>query len=774
MKEKEAIVRRIKSRPEGMELQQLLIRMKNNWFWFALAAFLGLLAGLLYNSYTNPRYESNTTVLIKVEDKDNTLKSLYKELGINEKATSIQNQIGVLSSYNLNLRTMEKLNWSTTWYQNSMFKKIDLYGNPPFKVDMPDYSEQVKGMPIYIKPISDQAYQISYNSEAFVKGGVSKLKYSGEVKFGQAFVNEYFNFKINRLRGMPVLTGVEYVLVFNDLQKMAADFQGGLDIKLLDKDAELVNVKLEGENVNRTVDYLNALGNEYILFGMKEKDKMADNTVRFIDSLVSSIDSSLQAAGNEYTDFRTRNRVVDIGKETSLVIEKTRTIEEQEGIAKIKLDYYNNLKKYLKSPDKIKNLVAPSVVGVTDPTLNSLVLKLSELSSQREVQSYTLQERNPKLIALDKEITYTQNELAENINNLSANTQLELDNLTRQKNDVYQQQSTLPKKEQNYINIKRNFDLNNDLYNFLLQRRAEAGIMKASNEPQAQILDPARVDTSKTVGHYGTINLIIGIILGLVLAFLFILIKNYQDKTIHDVAEVNESLDLPVSGMIRHNKSASILPAYEFPDSEIAESFRELRLKLYFSANGTHDGKVVSVNSNISEEGKSFVSCNLATILAVDHKSVLLIDCDLRKPDVHNAFRVSNQKGLTNYLKNEAGFDSVLTKSNIENLTLLTTGPATDHPSELLNNGRLQVLLDEARKRYNFVLIKNPPSGLISDALFIQKLSDMNFYVLKFKYSTTRHIQYINDLAKLGMLKNMMVVLNNVSHTNGQGYGYYK
>jgi capsular exopolysaccharide synthesis family protein len=501
---------------------------------------------------------------------------------------------------------------------------------------------------------------------------------------------------------------------------------------------------------------------------------MADNTVRFIDSLVSSIDSTLQAAGNEYTDFRTRNRVVDIGKESSLIIEKSRNIEEQEAIAKIKLDYYNNLKNYLKSPDKIKNLVAPSVVGVTDPTLNSLVLKLSELSNQREVQSYTLQERNPKLIGLDKEITYTQNELAENINNLSTNTQLELNNLTRQKNEVYQQQSTLPKKEQNYISIKRNFDLNNDLYNFLLQRRAEAGIMKASNEPQAQILDPARIDTSKIIGHYGVINLIIGAILGLALAFLFFLIKNYSDKTIHDVAEVNEVLDLPVSGMIKHNKSTSILPAYEFPDSEIAESFRDLRLKLYFSANGTQVGKVVSVNSNTSEEGKSFVSSNLASILAVDNKSVLLIDSDLRKPDIQNAFRVSNQTGLSSYLKNEADFDTVLTKSNVQNLTLITTGPATDHPSELLNNGRLKILLEEARNRFDFIVIKNPPSGLISDALLIQKLADMNIYLLKFKYSTTRHIQYINDLAKLGMLNNMMVVLNNVGHSNGQSYGYYK
>ena len=385
-------------------------------------------------------------------------------------------------------------------------------------------------------------------------------------------------------------------------------------------------------------------------------------------------------AGNQYTDFRTKNRVVDIDKESSLVIEKTKNIEDQEAQAKIKLEYYNNLKKYLRNPNQIKNLVAPSVVGVTDPTLNGLVQKLSDLSSEREVDSYTLQEKNPKLIALDKEIAYTQNELAENINNLSSNTQLELNNLTSQKNQIYEQQSTLPKKEQNYINIKRSVDLNSDLYNFLLQRKAEAGIMKASNAPGAQIIDPARIDTSKPIGHHGLVNLFIGFVLGTVLVFLFLLLKSYTDHTIQDISEVGHALNLPITSIIRHNVSSSALPAFENPESEVAESFRSLRLKLYFSDENSTGGKIVSVNSNTSEEGKSFVSSNLAAILSVDGKSVLLIDSDLRKPDLQNTFGIQNPKGLTSYLNNDADFEEVLNYTDIPNLTVLTAGPATNRP----------------------------------------------------------------------------------------------
>ncbi len=759
---------------EGMEWHQLIRRAKDNWYWFLIAGLIGLISGWVYNQSTSQSYEATSTVLIRTEAKNETLKSLYKDLGIAEKTTTIQNQIGVLSSYNLTLKTVMKLNWDQTWYLNSFFNKTELYAAPPFSVEKPDYFEQAKNIAISIKPLTEDSYQISYNDEAMVHGFKTSIKYKGEVKFGQAFVNENFNFKLNKFKNRPVLVGTEYLLVFNDVNQLASAYLSNLDVKMVDKDADLVTVKFQGNDLQRTVDYLNGLDDEYIAFGLQEKDRLADNTMLFIDSLVESIDSSLQVAGNQYTDFRTKNRVVDIDKESSLVIEKTKNIEDQEAQAKIKLDYYNSLKTYLKNPNQIKNLVAPSIVGVTDPTLNNLVQKLSDLSSQREVNSYTLQEKNPKLIALDKEIAYTQNELAENINNLTSNTQMELNNLTNQKNIIYQQQSTLPKKEQNFINIKRSVDLNSDLYNFLLQRRAEAGIMKASNAPGAQIIDPARIDTSKTVGHHGLINLAIGFILGLAIIFLLLLLKSYTDHTIQDISEVGHALNIPITSLIKHNESGSALPALENPDSEVAESFRNLRLKIYFSNEHSTGGKIISVNSNTSEEGKSFVSSNLAAILSVDGKSVLLIDSDLRKPDIQTTFNIRNAKGLTSYLNNEAGFDEVLSTTDIPNLSVLTTGPATNRPSELLNNGKMKQLLELARKRFDFVIIKNPPSGLISDALLVQKFSDINIFLLKFKFSTNEHIQYINDLSRIIKPDNMMVVLNNVTESNSHAYGYYK
>ena len=155
-------------------------------------------------------FEATSTVLIRTEAKNETLKSLYKDLGIPEKTTTIQNQIGVLSSYNLNLKTVNKLNWDKSWYLNTFFNKTELYSAPPFDVEKPDYFEQAKNIEISIKPLTEESYQISYDDEAMVHGFKASIKYKGEAKFGQAFVNENFNFKLNKFKNRPVLIGYRH------------------------------------------------------------------------------------------------------------------------------------------------------------------------------------------------------------------------------------------------------------------------------------------------------------------------------------------------------------------------------------------------------------------------------------------------------------------------------------------------------------------------------------------------------------------------------------
>src|SRR5690606_18039252 len=242
----------------------------------------------------------------------------------------------------------------------------------------------------------------------------------------------------------------------------------------------------------RDINYLNELTKVYIDFGLEEKNRVADNTLRFISNQLIGITDSLQSASQDFTNFRSRNRIVDLGQEANIVVSNLGEIQSEEARINMRLEYYNNLKRYLNDASQMKELVAPSGVGITDPALNTSVPRLSDLSRQKEVLSDTVQEKNPNVVSLVNEIQYTQKILQENIDSLLNNTHVELANLNERKQRVNSQLSRLPKTEQDLVNIKRTFDLNNDLYTFLLRKRAEVGIARASNSPDARILDTAR------------------------------------------------------------------------------------------------------------------------------------------------------------------------------------------------------------------------------------------------------------------------------------------
>lgn len=758
---------------EGINIKHLFSKLRRKWYVFLLTAILGVGTGLILNKFIPTNYLVSSTILYKSEGRN--IHSLFDDIGFDKKNSNLKNQVGVLTSYTLNLKTLKNLNWDFSWYEKTPFGEVDLYMQEPFEVVQDDRSSQTRNLPITIKPVSEEFFMVQIDEE-LETGGVKKdIKVNDKVSFGQPYKNEYVNFTINKVSTSPLDTGNEYILVFNDLNKLALSFQKRLNIKLADEDSDIIYASLETTQPARAVSYLNELGEVYIHFGLNEKNKAANNTFTFIDNQIARVMETLQSAGKDFTNFRSRNRIVDLGQETELVVSKLEEIENEEVMSKMRLDYYNNIRTYLKDANLMEDLVAPSVVGITDPTINSLVLKLNDLYGQREVLSFTVQAKNPNLISLDKEIRYTQKILEENINNLLSNTKVELQSLNEQKAKVNHQLSRLPKTEQDLISIKRSFDLNNELYTFLLKKRAEAGIAKASHDPDAQILDPARIDTVAKIGPGKRQIVLVGLFAGLGLPFLFFILLEYYDKKLKNVEDVEGQLLTPVVGKISHNKFKSDLPVVHYPHSGITESFRALRNNIqYFISE--ENKKVIAVHSTVVNEGKSFVALNLSTVLS-SNKKVLLVEADMRKPHLHKILKCSNKIGLSNYLSKTNTLEEVVLKSKIKGLHYVSAGSMSFYTSELLNSEMLKKFVEEAKEFFDYIVFDNPPAGVISDAMLVASHSDINLFVLRMKSSTSDHLNYINKLAKDGVIKKIAVVLNNVTQETeafkNSDYGYY-
>jgi len=750
---------------EGTDVKAFLFRLLSKWHWFVLCGFIGLVASFLITRYSLPTYKMDSTIL--VHEESNGMESLFEGFDMGGK-TNIQNHIGILKSYNLNRQTLENLNWRTTWFTEGVFGDGDLYGHEPYEVvETPGYAN-LEGIPVNIQMLNGNSFKVSVDGEAMVNGRPQKVEFEGQGKVGELFQNSYFSFT---LKG-NVKELEDVFFKFNNQSKQTLAYLDKLVVSLTDKKADLIRLQLVGNVPAREVDYLNELNRVYIQFGLREKNRTSLNTVRFIDQQLEGVVDSLQVAGQNFTAFRSKNKVLDFGQEATLVMEKVEELEKEKSMAEMRLEYYENLYRYVGDASQMKQMVAPSVVGITDMGLNALVVKLSELYSKREVLSYTVQDKNPSLVVLGKEIQHTQKSLEKNLENLLSNANIEVKSINKRMNQINAQVSHLPQTEQELINIKRSFDLNNELYTFLLQKRAEAAIAMASNVPDAQILDVARVETAIKVGPKAALNLLVGLILGLGLPFLVIVLKDYFNDTIKSKEDLERECKLPIFGEIAHNGYKKEMPILEHPRSGIAESFRGLRTNLQYLFN-EKGSKVIGVHSMIPGEGKTFSALNLATIIAMDNKKVLLVGCDLRKPRLHQIFDFANTKGLSTFLIKNHNLKEIITPTKIQNLSVVNSGPIPPNPAELIGNGEFKRFIEEAKNEFDYIIIDNAPVTLVTDGMLTSKYADANLFVLRQGYSHKDQVKFINQMAEKESIKQVGIVLNDAKHRGSGTYGSY-
>jgi capsular exopolysaccharide synthesis family protein len=438
------------------------------------------------------------------------------------------------------------------------------------------------------------------------------------------------------------------------------------------------------------------------------------------------------------------------------------------------MDYYNGLNQHLNDKDSLKSFVAPPL-GDPDPDLSTNVQKLSILYSQRTTLSLSVQPKNPKMIAVNDDIRLTQQLIQNNIARHLNTTKDQITSLEAQKKETNNRLTGIPATERSYLDIKRGFDVNSTLYNFLLQKRAEAGIALASNNPDAKILDPAVIPTTGPIGLKPIVNAAIGVILGLLIALGIVLLRQYFNNKLREPEEITAALHLSVAGLIPHNRLKTELPVTQHPHSEITESFRNLRANLRHLLKEGNKG-LIAIHSTTPGEGKSFIAANLASLLAMSSKKALLIQADKHNTHLEELIGAQPRKDLTNYLEGTAFFRELLSPTEVPGLSFVRASQPDSHLSELMDTPEMEKFVQEARAAFDFVIVDNPPISILSDARMMAAHADINLFVLRLGYSTVKELSYINNTVEEETVKNMIVVLNDTpgSRKKGKKAGYFK
>jgi tyrosine-protein kinase Etk/Wzc len=756
---------------ENLDFKRYLSLFISNWYWFAIALFLALVLAYSINRYSQSIYSVSSTLLIKDDQLgsiNNNAASVIPGGDIFRSQQNLLNEMGILKSFSLNYRAMKELEDFHVVYvevgRRGIVESV-LYKTCPFKVDYNSLEFEPKKFRVNIEILSEEKYRIELNGN---------LNFKKEMNFGERFSEYDFDFTIQK-RNPEAKTYDEkgsnnYYFYFTEPGSLASEYRNKLTVEPIEKDASLVTLSVIGPVPEQETDYLNALMDAYIRYGVDYKNQTADSTIKFIDQQLKIISGSLTEAEETLENFRLKNRFIDLSREGTLIQNKLEKFENEKTMFELQLQYYNYLSDYLNTKNAGGAIISPSVMGISDQVLIRLVNELSAFQKEMEKIGFNISGDQPAVALMVKQTEEAREALRENVKNGIASLTKLVAESDKKISDVEVEINSLPSTERQLINIQRKFDLSNTVYTYLLEKRSESSIARASNVSDNRIIDTASYFSSVLIKPKTRMNYIIAIILGLMFPMAVISLIDYFNDKVIDKKDIERKTKVPVIGYISHSEGKNEISVIEKPGSSIAESFRSVRTAIKYYVKES-EVAVIAISSTISSEGKTFISINLAAIMAMLGKKVLLIGLDLRKPRIDKVFEFHDSPGMSTYLSGNSDYNEIIKKTQVDNLFYAPSGPIPPNPAELIETEQMEKFIERAKKEFDFIIIDTPPVAVVTDALLLARYVDVNLFIVRQRYTSRNTLELIDQLNSHGELKNMAIVINDISLSGYYGYG---
>jgi capsular exopolysaccharide synthesis family protein len=756
---------------DNIDLKRYISLFLSNWYWFAIALFIAFTLAYGINRYSEKIYSVSSTLLIKDDElgkMNSNVASVIPGGDIFKSQQNLKNEMGILKSFSLNYRVMKDLEDFHVVYVGVGRRGIVesmMYNKCPLRVVYDSLELEPSGVRVDVTILDSKKYRIKINEGH----NINVIN-----RFGERFYKGGFNFKIEwRHPGDSVNfngNSNSYYFYFTDPGTLASQYRSKLSVAPIEKDASLVTLSVSGSVPQQEADYLNKLMNEYIRYGVDNKNQTADSTIKFIDAQLKIISDSLKAAEKKLENFRLDNSFMDLSREGSLIQNRLEKFENEKTAFELQLQYYNYLSEYLNIKNATGTIISPSVMGITDQVLIKLVNELSAYQKEMEKIGFNLNTGQPAVSLMTKQMEETHEALKENVNNAIAGLKQSEAESDKKISSVEVEINKLPSTERKLIDIQRKFDLNNTVYNYLLEKRSESGIARASNVSDNRIIDNATNFSSYQIKPKARINFILAFILGMVLPMIAIWLIDFFNDRVIDKKDIERKTKVPVIGYISHSEGKNEIAVVEKPGSSLSESFRSVRTAIKYFVK-ENEVAVIAVSSTISSEGKTFISINMAAITAMLGKKVLLIGLDLRKPRINKVFEFQDSPGMSTYLSGNCGYEEIIRETQVKNLFYAPSGPIPPNPAELIETGLMKEFMRRAKMEFDYIIIDTPPVAIVTDTLLLAPYVNLNLFIVRQRYTSRSTLELIEQLNNRGELKNMAIVINDINLSGYYGYG---
>jgi tyrosine-protein kinase Etk/Wzc len=582
-----------------------------NWYIPLIIVFISYLIGYFYIYKLTNVYQASVE-LLKTNDtyyKDN-LVSDQGFYGGNKSFVDNSNEIRIVKSYDLMKETVLKLKdkVEVSYYLVGRVRTTEQFVGMPFIVRINTVNSSLNEMVMNFKILNFDEYQITYN----LRG----VEYKKVGKFGQNLIDVDFNLIVDREKKFNrnlagELTKLDYQIVIHDIDRLVHKFQRALEVENPDYTNVLV-LKFDDILPDRAVLLLDTLSKLYLNKSLNARFELNERTISYIDKQLIEVSAALNDVEDTMQNYKRKNHILDLEWEKDDVFKKMARYEGEKTELNLKLDAIDDLEKYI-IEDRDPNFLPPNVYLVDDDKfMSSSVVELYSMQLNLNEQLGFSKEINPHIIEIREGIKKLKQNMLVYLNNTRNATYKIIENIQGEIQKYIVQIKDIPPQQRDILNIQRKVSVNEALYNFLLQRKANIKIGKASIVPEMKVIDSPRnlgvikPDKAKIQSVF--------LMVGGMISVLIIALRVLFFTTIQSVEELKEKTFLPIIGDLPFQKGVSNLGfvVEESPSSYIAEAFRALRTNLQYVILNS-ERKIILLTSNAPGEGKTFSTINLGS-----------------------------------------------------------------------------------------------------------------------------------------------------------------
>ncbi|OOV80426.1 polysaccharide biosynthesis tyrosine autokinase [Acinetobacter sp. ANC 5600] len=707
---------------DTIDLKELFFSLIAQWKLIALCVILSLVCALLYLRATPDTYSVNA--LVQVEESKGTSAALLGDLsGMIDQKQPAQAEIEILKSRLVlgNVIQSLHLDLKISGTENSFTDRL---------FSPHEYATEYKNKSVIFKD-NEKSFEIrQFDIPAQYRDKNLGLQFQDnkfsliDLQTEQTILTAPLNQK-SSLRTAEGLWEIsiyskdqfkdDYLIQKQSLPAAVDSILANYSVAEKGKMTGVLGLNYQGQDKEHITKVLNAILAAYSHQNIERRSAESAQTLKFLDEQLPELKQQLDVAEREFNKFRQEFNTVDVTKESELYLTQSVTLETQKA---------------------------------------ELEQKVAEASAKYTSEHPVMQQMNAQLGAINSKIG-------------ELNTTLK----------------KLPDLQRRYLQLYREVEVKQQLYTALLNSYQQLRIAKAGEIGNVRIVDTA-VEPIQPIAPKKLQILILSIFLGGFLGTLLALLRNMLRSGIKDSSEIENTLDLPVYAtvprspvqesrikLLKKKKTIPVLAVKNSDDIAI-ESLRSMRTAIHFALTSAKNN-LIMISGPAPEVGKSFISTNLATILAQSDKRVLIIDADLRRGYLNKYFNHDNQPGLSEYLNGQRDLDSIIKTTEIPNLSVITRGKSPSNPSELLSSGKFKEFLDLISPMFDHVIIDTPPVLAVTDGIIISQFAGVNLVIARYAKTQLKELELtVNRFEQVGVKVNG-IILNDIQRSSaGYGYGY--